>query len=370
MNFFRKLLGKPAASSTIAGFWNWFLPNESAFYQIIKKKDGRLIHSRFLDKIVPRLQALNPEFYCETGMLDDASAELVISAEGDIKSFVFVEDLVAAAPVLRNWKFTALKPSTGTGMSIEMNGTSFDNETIRFLYEEEPGYPDEINLVMVHRDYSEDNKKTITQGCLLYLDALLGELNAATLIDNVAVKAPDPARDLSLIPMDKLNEFLDWKEKEFVEKYEGTRHNTAGDEYAALEGQDEEGLPSIGVVNADLLDWDAKASHPWMTAVVVDYTKMKGMNDNGMPGDAQFGAFKRLQDDLDHQLTDAAGYLNLGRETYKGESRIWYACKEFRTVSRLIDQTLRPHRDAGLACSYEIYKDKYWRTMDKFRGAL
>ncbi|HVU95595.1 MAG TPA: DUF695 domain-containing protein [Puia sp.] len=370
MNFFKRLLGKTPAPSSVDEFWKWFLPNASAFYETIKKKEGVLIHSRFLDKIVPRLQALNPEFYCETGMIDDVTAELVISAEGDIKSFVFVEDLIAAAPALPNWKFTALKPSTGTGMSIEMNGTSFDNENIRFFYEDESGYPDEINLVMVHPDYSEDNRKTITQGCLLYLDALLGELNAATLIDNVVVKAPDPATDLPLIPMDKLNEFLNWKEKEFVEKYEGTRHDTASDEYAALEGEDEEGLPSIAVVNTHLLNWDAKASHPWMAVITVDYSKQKETGDNGMPGESQFEALNHLQDDLDRQLTDVAGYLHLGRETYKGESNIYYACREFRQVSKVIDQAIRADWKDGLVCSYEIYKDKYWRTMDKFMGAF
>jgi hypothetical protein len=370
MNFFKRFLGKPAAPSSVGEFWKWFLPNASAFYETIKKKDGELIHNRFLDKIVPRLQALNPEFYCETGMIDDATAELVISAEGDIKSFVFVEELIAAAPTLPSWKFTALKPSTGTGMSIEMNGTFFDNETIRFFYEEEPGYPDEISLVMVHPGYSEDNKNTITQGCLLYLDALLGELNAATLIDNVAVKAPDPAADLPLIPMDKLNEFLHWKEKEFVEKYEGTRHDTAGDEYANLEGEDEDGLPSIAIVNTDLLSWDAKASHPWMAVITADYSKTKEPGDNGMPNESQFEALNRLQEDLDRQLTDVSGYLNLGKETYKGETRIYLACREFRKVSKFIDQLIRADRKDELVCSYEIYKDKYWRTMNKFTGAL
>jgi hypothetical protein len=370
MSFFKKLLGRATAPSTVTGFWNWFAPNQTTFFNIIKKRDGDLIHRRLLDKIVPRLQALNPKFYCETGMVDDAMAELVISAEGDIKSFVFVEELIAAAPVLANWKFTALKPSTGMGTSIKMNGVCFDNTTIRFFYEEEPGYPDEINLVMVHPDFSAGQQKTVTQGCLLYLDALLGELNAATLIDNVDVKAPDTATDMRLIPMDKLTEFLNWKEKEFVEKYEGARHDTEGDEYAALEGKDEEGLPSIGIVNSDLLNWDAKASHPWMMVVTFDFSNAKGTGDNGMPDENQFEAFSLLQDDLDGQLTDIAGYLNLGRETYKGESKIYYACKEFRSVSKLVDQIVRTHEKAGLLCSYQIYKDKYWRTMDKFLEAL
>ena len=37
-----------------------------------------------------------------------------------------------------------------------------------------------------------------------------------------------------LIPISKLKDFLTWREKEFIEKYEGTRHNTENDSYALL----------------------------------------------------------------------------------------------------------------------------------------
>ena len=44
-------------------------------------------------------------------MYDDKTAELIITAESDIKTFVFVEELIDEAPVLKGWKFTALKPA-------------------------------------------------------------------------------------------------------------------------------------------------------------------------------------------------------------------------------------------------------------------
>lgn len=369
MNFLKKLLNRPVAPATVPEFWSWFLSEQHSFFTVIQKKDGQLIHNRFLDKIVPRLHALNPRFYCETGMTDDTTAELVVSAEGDIPTFVFVEELIAAAPTLPNWKFTALKPSTGIRMSIKLNGTPFDSDTIRFFYDEEPGYPDEINLTIIHEDFSEDNKNTITQGCLLYMDALLGELNAATLIDDLVVGGPADAASRQLIPMEKLGDFLTWKEKEFVEKYEGARHNTENDQYAALEGEDANGLPSIAIINTDLLDWDARASHPWMAVVTVDYTKTKGMINNGMPGEEQFSIFNELQEELDSLLIDSSGYLNLGRETYNGKSEIYYACREFRNISKLTDRTIRSF-EGKLACSYTIYKDKYWRTMDKYAQTI
>jgi hypothetical protein len=371
MNFFKKLLGKTTGSTspaTVAGFWDWFLENEVSFFNTIRSMDSQIINDRFLNYIVPQLQDLNPQFYCETGMANPELAELVITAEGDIKTFVFVEELVAAAPDLSRWKFTALKPPTGIGCRINLNGASFDSDTIRFFYDEDPQYPDEINLTMVHGDFGAENKQNIAHGCLLYLDALLGEWDVATLIDNIRVDGPQPA-DRELIPMEKLNDFLRWKEKEFVEKYDGTRHNTESDAYSALEGSDDEGLSSAAIINTSLLQWDAKASHPWMMVITIDYQKNNGLGINGMPKEKQYQAFNRLQDDLDQQLADTAGYLSLGRQTYKGESNIYVACREFRHASKVADRLIRGYQ-SELVCRYDIYKDKYWRTMNPFQAAV
>jgi predicted fused transcriptional regulator/phosphomethylpyrimidine kinase len=44
-------------------------------------------------------------------MLDDDTAELVLTADGSLLNIAFVEDLVETAPNLKGWKFTALKPA-------------------------------------------------------------------------------------------------------------------------------------------------------------------------------------------------------------------------------------------------------------------
>ncbi|GGA82664.1 DUF695 domain-containing protein [Puia dinghuensis] len=367
MNFFQKLFGKKAAPATIEDFWTWFLRNEQAFYGTIKTMDSHSISGRFLDKVIPRLHVLNPRFFCETGMSDDTTAELVISAEGDIKTFVFVEKLIAAAPTLPHWKFTALKPSTGAGCRIEMYGTIFGSESIRFFYKDDPQFPDEIDLTMVHEDFGEDNRQSITHGCLLYLDTLLGELNAATLIDNLHVTGPQPGNE-ELIPMEKLIDFLLWKEKEFVERYEGIRHDTENDGHAVFEGKDKDGFVSIATINTHILDWDAKASHPWMTVITIDYEKTRSNGNNGLPDKKHYEAMNRFQNDLTAQLTDGAGYLCLGRHTGKGTTEIYLACREFRTASATVQELIEAWKKE-LSCSYEIYKDKYWRTMSRFQSA-
>jgi hypothetical protein len=364
MNFIKKLFGKEDVQLGNEGFWAWFVQNESAFFQILKLRDSILVNDRFIRKLMPKLQALNPRFYCEAGMSDDSTAELVVTAEGDIKSIVWAEELVAAAPKMASWKFTALKPALRSG-SIHLNGHSFDNSNIHFFCEQDATYPDEIDLILVHADFAEENKKTITHGTLLYLDSLLGELDAATLIDRVTVSGTGPG-GVQPIPMDKLTDFLAWKEKEFVEKYQGTRHDTEHDSYASLEGSDEQGFPSIAIVNSDLLEWDVKPSHPWMTIIEIDYKKAEGTSRNGMPGSKYLGQLRQWENELTRELPDSAGYLTLGWQTYKGKRIIYMACKEFRVASKTIAAWIQKYQRV-MTCSYEMYKDKYWRTMEKFR---
>jgi hypothetical protein len=76
----------------------------------------------------------------------------------------------------------------------------------------------------------------------------------------------------------------------------------------------------------------------------------------------------RLEEELTRLLTDSAGYLILGRETYKGKTTLYMACKEYRVASRKTHDLLQTYK-GQLACTYDIYKDKYWRTMEKFRSA-
>jgi hypothetical protein len=82
-----------------------------------------------------------------------------------------------------------------------------------------------------------------------------------------------------------------------------------------------------------------------------------------------YASMNGLEEALIGQLPDSAGYLSLGRETYKGKTTLYMACKEYRLASKTTHDLLQRYKEQ-LACSYDIYKDKYWRTMEKFREAL
>lgn len=361
MSFLKKLFGtkdKPVVTDYVS-FWNWFSQNAAAFYDIVKGHND--VEEKFLDKVIPVLKQIDENFFCLVGMYDDNTAELVITTDGMIKSIVFADEITESAPALQGWKFTALKPPLGFEMSINMDGYEFNNKNLSFISNNLPEYPDEIDITLVHTDYNEKNQKIIGNGSLIYLDNALGELNTALLIDNVSISGI-PTEKTELIPITKLNEFLVWREKEFVEKYKAVRYNTENDEYTALEAADENGLPVLAIIDKILLDWDSKPSHPWMMTIEMTYD---GKNTNGMPSPDVYAVMSEFEEELLKLLPDSEGYLNLGRETYNSKRTTYLACKEFRQASKKTRALITEYKEK-LTIGYDIYKDKYWRTMNRY----
>ena len=343
-----------------AEFWHWFSQLERSFFHVVKA--GERVHEDFFEKLAPALDRVKEGFYFQTGMFDDDTAELIITAEGAIENIGLVEELVHAAPTLPGWKFTALKTATNIEhTTITMAGYEFNTDTLSFYSNDEPAYPDEIDLVVVHQDYTEEYHATLSNGVYIFLETYLGELDFATTIDRITVMGA-PEAGQPLVPIEKLKDFLVWRQKEFIEKYEGLRHQTDEDTYATFEVERESGNRLVAIMNTDLLAWDAKASHPWVVVVAVPYD---GTDRGGMPDEATYALLNELEDILIAELPDAEGYLNLGRQTADSQREIYFACQDFRKPSKVLYQLQTRYADT-LDVTYEIYKDKYWQSFERF----
>lgn len=363
MNFLKNIFNKSEAPiQSNQEFWNWFVKNEKSFFNTVKEYTD--IEKKFFDKMSPKLAELKDGFFFLTGMLNDNTVELVLTADGTIKNFVFTEQLVSDAPKLDGWKFTALKPPMETeNFEIKMHGYEFGGQNIHFYANENPYQPDEIDITVVHDELNADNKKEISVGVFIFLDNYLGELNFATMIDNIVVIGKDNA-EKELVPIEKLKAFLTWREKEFVEKYEGLRHNTDDDEYSSFEAESTDGQPYFALINMGLLNWDAKASHPWMMVIEIKYD---GRQNSGLPDQETFELLDEIEDRLMALLSAEHGYLNIGRETGSNLRVIYFACKEFRKPAKTVYDIQKEY--AGrLELSYEIFKDKYWKSLSRFEG--
>ncbi len=238
--FFKKKVEKPIKS--YQDFWNWFLGNEKKVYKIIKKGGNNNISENFFDKIAPKLDELKEGIWYLTGMLDDNTVDLILTSDGNIKNFYLIEELIATAPKINGWKFKALKPEHNIeNVGIEMGGFKFKSENMFFYSNDLKDYPDEIDITIIHDDYNEENKSDIINGSYLFIDNFLGELNSLTIIDNITFKSKNDA-EKELIPIEKLKSYIVWREKEFIERYEGVRRNTENDTYSSLEGTLKNGI--------------------------------------------------------------------------------------------------------------------------------
>lgn len=361
MNFLQKIFGrKDSPISSNKEFWQWFMNNERAFHKVVKERGD--IQKIFLNKLSERLDELKDGFFFLTGMLDDSTVELIITADGNLSNIFFVEQLINAAPKIDGWKFTALKPALAIeDVAIETGGLNFRRDNLSFYANDTPGCPDEIDITVVYDNVGEVDTTTIGNGVYLFLDNYLGELNFATTIDNLKIITKENT-DQELVPIEKLKDYLIWREKEFVEKYGGIRRNTENDAHSVMEAELESGNTLIAVVNTELLKWYAKASHPWILKVEINFDDGK---NRGMPDDETYNELDQIGEEILKNLEDADGYLNVGRQTANSVREIYFACAEFRKPSQVLHEIQRKYA-LKHSVSYKIYKDKYWMSFNRF----
>jgi len=360
MNFLKKILGlndKPI--QTYTDFWEWFKKNEHNFFDAIASRTN--IEENVIEKISPKIKQFRENILFLVGMEDKRKAELIFTSDGNVKEIPFIEELVACAPQLKNWKFTALKsPIPIEDLHIEMNGVQFNSNRISFYENTDLNYPDEINITIVHHDLTEENRNTIVNGIYVFLDNYLGELNFVTMIDDLSIFGKSQATK-DLVPIEKLKDYLIWRQKEFTEKNTGERKDTDKDNHQVLQAETEDG-PMFALVNTDLLNWDKKASHPWMSVLVVTYSQSE---NNGMPEGNDLELLTKLEEQLLSSLKDTDGNLYLGRETCDNERTFYFACKDFRKPALELARIEDNYNDE-FEIEYDIFKDKYWRSVAKF----
>lgn len=362
MSFLKNIFGnKEEPIKNYADFWNWFQANEKTFFNAVKSHEE--IEKKFFDKLSPKLAELKNGYFYLTGMYDDNTVELVFTADGNTKNIVFIEELVEHAPKIDGWKFAALKPAMDIeNVAISMGGYKFDSNNLFFYSNDYAEYPDEIELCVIHNELTEDNKQEIGNGAYIFLDNYLGELDFLNNIDNLKIISRQEA-EKELVPISKLKDFLKWRQKEFIEKYSELRYNTENDGYLSLEAVLDNGRPLLATVNSTLLDWDCKASHPWILEVQINYN---GNENNGFPDASTYELLNEFEEQIMLELKDFDGYLNIGRETADNSRHIYFACKEFRKPSIILHKLIKKYSDT-LRIGYDIYKDKYWQSFERFR---
>lgn len=341
-------------------FWNWFAEHEAQFFKAVKESD--YIERDFFDLMLPHLQQINKDILCLTGMYDDNISELIFTVDGIIKNIVFVEELVAAAPKLKHWIFTALKPEHDTDdINIEFSGLHLDEKNIMFYAKEHPKYPDEIDLVVVYEELIESQRDEIFNGTFIILDHILGEIKSLTLIDNLSISNEKP-KDIDLIPINKLKGYLKWREKEFVERYLANVNTAIEDTYTSFEVRMEDGPKLLAIMNTAALDWDGKSAYPWILKTTFKY---KGKD--GFPVEADYELMEQIEAAIMARLPKEKGYIHIGREIGNNIRDLFIASSEFRHCSKVL-HAIVAQNESQVSIEYNIFKDKYWQSFERYRS--
>jgi hypothetical protein len=359
MKFLSKWFGKPSnTKATIESFWNWFEEHHTQFFQVVKQNGN--IEKDFFEPLSKKLDGIRDGYYFLAGMLDDETVELVFTAEGVIKNFVFVEELVRKAPSLKGWKFTPHKQAVGG--SVQFEDYVFDQSTISFFDRTDPAYPDEILIGIVHTQLNSTNDKEILNGVYIYLDNLLGDLRFAETIDELEL-FQENAVTQPLLPIEKIDSFLTWRQKEFVERYNSISYDSANDVFALFES-DGDDKKLIAVVNKGVLSWEGKMSHPWIGRMTIHYD---GRRNNGLPVQSDFDQMTAIDEELMGVLKPEDGCLYIGRQSCNNEREVYFAGRDFREMSRAFDSVVQKYSHK-YKFDITVYKDKYWRTLARFQS--
>jgi len=181
-------------------FWDWFRANELRLWEMADRED------ELLDEIQEVLGSYRNGLCLELSDEENGTRELVISAAGDEDLFGAVDVLVAHAPRLNRWKFTALKPPRGFDFVLETRTARLDPKTMVF----EPLTNDVDPLALGIRVFlsegrvGPDTQETVTRA----VETGLGE-RVRSEIQHIEV-APLQGSPSEHIPLADLPAYMEW----------------------------------------------------------------------------------------------------------------------------------------------------------------
>lgn len=354
-----KLFKKHTEINSVSSFWQWFVEHESDFFNKIKRETGT--GKEVIGQIIENVQKYHEGVFGLIGFDEDGKLELVLTADGVLKNIVFVEDLVSAAPVLNNWRFTSLKPQQNSfDYSIDWNGFEFNKSKLKFYANIDDNYPDEISILLTHPDYSdEDVYSQIINGSLIYLDNCLGEINMACRIDYIDLVKETDIDAKNLIPIEKLDSYLNWREQEYLQKYEQKSTVFPEESYVVMEGE-LDGTPIFAVINNSWANWQFKPMFTWLIKISIDFEG----NETGLPDTDQLSEIQKLEDEVIARL-NPKNICVVGRVTNNHQSSVFIYSNEYRECSRIVYEILK-EQVTDMDLDYQISKDKYWRAVEQY----
>lgn len=190
-------------------FWRWFTENCSRFRTMQTSSREEL-----LDEIMDNLHQIDEGLFFEVSEPQDGICDFVITAEGRKELFALVDQVVAAAPSLQGWTFTALRPPMGFSFAIDYGNVHLDPDELWFLPLSAGNDEEHLGVqIGIPKLKKRDEEEALSASYIL-LDTGLGERRSAEAIEHVeVVSLPKDADTAGFIRLVELAEYLDWRDR-------------------------------------------------------------------------------------------------------------------------------------------------------------
>lgn len=191
-SFLRKTPAKPPEPT----FWAWFEANEALLFDFERDREP------VFDALAAAFKKISRDIAFEFGPKEpDGRRELVISAGGIKSAFPAVEKLVAAAPALARWRFTAFRPRRAEVMTLEFGGLRIEPKDVDCCFLVGGQH---IGLALFLPGYTEARKNEFGQAGFLMLDEALGEYDVTMKVGAIRFLAFEERRDIDRFPLTEL----------------------------------------------------------------------------------------------------------------------------------------------------------------------
>jgi hypothetical protein len=183
-------------------FWDWFVENQDTYYNKIEDLEVR---EKIFDDLSSELHKIHEDLVFEFSPIHENSIrEFTISADGLKELFSYVENLVNAAPKLKNWQINAFRqPVPGDDLQLQMGEWKVSYSDIFFRYVDDQ---DKIGIELNIRDF--DGTGSSQNAVFILLDGLIGEYNIVKKISWIDWVKLDESKADPLMPLIELRDII------------------------------------------------------------------------------------------------------------------------------------------------------------------
>lgn len=332
-------------------FWTWFSKNNHT-YLFLNDVDNDE-KERLINELLKKLHQYSKHLFFEIGVNQkNGTLELTVTADGRIKYFPKVDELVDAAPAIQDWQFTKFRQPNTEGFILEYSGKTFDPSTIIYipLYNKEN--PTSIGIRICYPDFTEEDKTVYLNGTYIMLDNILGEKSSVLDIDYLeVVLTPAGISEDDYEYLSDVGKYI--KERKYF-KYPGQN-------FDVIETFDAKGNIIFTTANFAYLDFNYKNDFPWFLRITIQFNEF---SDNGQPSEEESSILNEFEDFLETEIKEVSIVHYIGRSTYNGKRDILYYLDNAERASLRLT-LLASNPDPVRAFHYNIENDSAWANVAK-----